>query len=199
MEIWKPVVGYENLYEVSNYGRVRSLDRVDCAGRKRKGKELKQRSDKDGYKRAGLSKNGTSKPLLVHRLVAIAFISNPQNKPQINHKDENKANNCVWNLEWCDQAYNNNYGTRNERATKKRIESIKGKYATKGKYTGAKNPRARKVQCINNGMIFDCIIDAREWCGLKGTSDIGQQIKGKQKTAGKDPVTGEKLQWKYID
>lgn len=109
-EIWKPIEGYEGLYEVSNLGRVRSLPRATT-----KGKVLKPRLTKFGYARVNLWRNGKSRLFLVHRLVAAAFISNPENKPQVNHIDENKANNCADNLEWCTNLENHNHGTINQR------------------------------------------------------------------------------------
>ena len=105
MEIWKDILGYEGLYQVSNYGRVRSL---------KYGKEkiLKQQINTDGYLHIDLYKNKKRKNYNVHRLVTIAFLENPNNYPQVNHKDENKQNNHIDNLEWCDYKYNCNYGTR---------------------------------------------------------------------------------------
>ena len=110
-EYWKPVVGYEEHYQVSNFGRVKSI---------KFGKEiiLKQHI-RGGYYSVVLSKNGIVKRYSVHRLVAQAFIDNSDNLPQINHKDEDKTNNNVDNLEWCDSEYNNNYGTRNKRVSEK--------------------------------------------------------------------------------
>lgn len=206
--IWKDIPSYEGLYQVSNDGKVRSLDRIDTLGRKRKGRILKQAFDKKKYKYVSLCKDNKSKALKVHRLVAMTFIPNPNNYPIINHKDENPSNNHVSNLEWCTYKYNSNYGTRNERLSKamkgkntqKHTEETKKKMKENhADFTGAKHPQARKVMCLNNGMIFDCIKYAMEWCGLKGRSDIGRQIQGINKTAGKDPVTGESLQWKYIE
>ena len=112
-EIWKPVKGYEGLYEVSNLGRVRSLPRTEVCGsliRKRCGRELKPYV-RNGYMRVTLSKYGAHTRIYVHRLVAIAFIPNPKSLPFINHKDENPSNNSAENLEWCDGFYNMNYGT----------------------------------------------------------------------------------------
>ena len=116
-EIWKEIEGYEGLYEVSNLGRVRSLDReqfqIGNGGsyfkRIYKGRILKFKIDYHGYYRVHLSVNGERKHYLVHRLVAEAFIPNPNNLPCVNHKDEDKTNNSVDNLEWCDVAYNNAY------------------------------------------------------------------------------------------
>lgn len=103
-EEWKPIENYEDLYWVSNLGNVKS---------KRKDKKLSVNID--GYYVVNLSKNGKTKTFTVHRLVAQAFSSNPYNLPQVNHKDENKLNNNVDNLEWCNSNYNHNYGTRNKR------------------------------------------------------------------------------------
>ena len=122
-EYWKPVVGYEGLYEVSNWGRVKSLN-YNHTG---KGKILKQNQIMNGYKSVMLCKDGKRKNYLVHRLVAEAFIPNPDNLPQVNHKDENKTNNNVDNLEWCDAKYNHNYGTINERISKSQINGKRSK------------------------------------------------------------------------
>lgn len=105
MEIWKDVVGYEGLYQVSNQGRVRSL----YFGKIRM---LKQRKLRTGYMQVGLTKTKKIKFYNVHRLVSAAFIPNPDNLPEVNHKDEDKTNNTVENLEWCDRKYNINYGNR---------------------------------------------------------------------------------------
>ena len=98
-EEWKPIKGYEGLYEVSNMGRVKSLHRS-------KGIILKQSIHTNGYMYAGLYKNGTRISKRVHRLVATAFIRNPNNYDVVNHKDGNKKNNTVDNLEWCTRSYN---------------------------------------------------------------------------------------------
>ena len=111
-EIWKDIKDYEGLYQVSNFGRVKSI---------RFGKEriLKSGTNNWGYLFVKLCKNGKIKPFLVHRLVAEAFLPNTDNLPCVNHKDENKQNNNVNNLEWCDVKYNNTYGTRTEKSSKK--------------------------------------------------------------------------------
>ena len=118
-EVWKDVKGFEGLYKVSNKGNVYSVERDGTNGRKHGGRTLKLRHDKNGYIKVALCKNGMMKHKTSHRLVAEAFIPNPENLPQINHKDEVKDNNNVENLEWCDTRYNSNYGTRNERLSKK--------------------------------------------------------------------------------
>ena len=112
-EQWRAIVGYEGLYEVSNMGRIRTI-------RLSKFKILSQYISCKGYKKVGLSKNGKQKVVFVHRCVAMAFIPNPYNLPQVNHKDENKQNNNVDNLEWCTNKYNSNYGTIQERLNESR-------------------------------------------------------------------------------
>lgn len=123
-EIWKPVVGYENTYEVSNLGNVRSLDRyvANRAGVKTfvKGKQLAPIKNTYGYLRVNLCNDTGRKSYFIHRLVAVAFLKNPKNLPQINHKDEIKTNNIVSNLEWCDAKYNINYGGHNTRVSENR-------------------------------------------------------------------------------
>lgn len=110
-EEWKPIEGYPN-YEVSNMGRVKQ---------NKKQKLLKLALDRCGYCLVTLyDENNKQKTKRVHRLVATAFLENPNNLPQVNHIDENKENNCVENLEFCDCKYNNNYGTHNERSSKNR-------------------------------------------------------------------------------
>ena len=118
MEEWRAVPGYEGLYEVSNMGNVRNV---------RRNKLLRLPKTNDGYIRVSLYKNGIKTCFQVHRLVAQAFIENPDNLPMINHKDEDKTNNNVTNLEWCDVKYNNNYGSRLERS---RDTAIKNGYYT---------------------------------------------------------------------
>lgn len=120
-EEWRPVVGYEGYYEVSNLGTVRGIDRYDCKGRRIKGKVLQKKVEHTGYVSTVLTRNGKPKSYKVHRLVAEAFIPNPDNLPQVNHKDEDKSNNTVWNLEWCTEKYNRNYGTATKRQAQQMI------------------------------------------------------------------------------
>ncbi len=124
-EEWRPVVGYEGLYEVSNYGRVR-----------RKTWKLLHGTDFKGYRRIKLQKDGETKSFLVHRLVAEAFIPNKNGCKIINHLDENPSNNCSNNLEWCTQKHNMNWGTLKEREKqnsplRKRVMSIDRKTGEK--------------------------------------------------------------------
>lgn len=121
IEEWKDIKGYEGLYQVSNMGRIKSLERYkkNNGGSKTLIKELilKQVENNKGYLRVYLCKNARKRVFLVHRLVADAFIQNPNRLPEVNHKDENKKNNRVENLEWCDSYYNTNYGTHNKRCS----------------------------------------------------------------------------------
>lgn len=108
--IWRDIKGYEGIYQISNYGEVMRLMSYDSKGHLRNSRILKQQKNKYGYLQIGLHKNGKEKKYLIHRLVAETFIENPYNHPEVNHKDENKKNNSVSNLEWCNRIYNVNYG-----------------------------------------------------------------------------------------
>lgn len=118
-EIWKPVVGYEGIYEVSNIGRVKSVDRLTSNGHKRKGALKKQHMNSYGYMITGL----LMKNIPVHRLVAEAFLPNddPEHKTQVNHINECKTDNRACNLEWVTPKQNVNHGTRNKRISNKHI------------------------------------------------------------------------------
>ena len=179
-EIWKDIKEYEGLYQVSNKGRVKSLNYGN------KGEEIimEASTDKDGYKILGLRKEGKKKMKKVHRLVAEAFISNPNNLPQVNHMDEDKSNNKVDNLEWCDAEYNTNYGTHNERVSKtktgKQIEKQRGK----------NNKRSKVI--YYDGYIYYCARELSEHrgicrgnisCWLKGTKKMPEKYKGRLRYA----------------
>lgn len=109
--VWKDIPGYEGLYQASTDGRIRSTFRYK--------KVLKPNKQKNGYYSVQLFKNKIGKRILLHRLIALTFIENPYNKAQVNHKDENKQNNCVDNLEWTTAKENMNYGTRTKRQVSK--------------------------------------------------------------------------------
>ena len=134
-EEWRDVAGYEGRYQVSSMGRVKSLKRkfIDKIGRERYVKEciLKPGSDRGGYLRVGLCADGKRKTFKVHRLVCEAFHENPGNKPQVNHINEDKADNRACNLEWATARENSNFGTRNERSAKALSKSI-GQYTRDG-------------------------------------------------------------------
>ena len=121
-ELYAPIKGFDGLYEVSTWGNVRSLDRwiTYKNGRKHfyKGKVLKLDYNNYGYLKVILCVNNKKITCNIHRLVAEAFISNPDNLLCVNHKDEVKTNNYPFNLEWCTHDYNVNYGTHNERIKK---------------------------------------------------------------------------------
>lgn len=184
-EIWKDVVGYEGIYQVSNMGRVKSIDRISPCRKKgyttmvKKGRILKLSTNRLGYKEAHLYNNQEQKNKIisVHRLVAFAFIKNTDREHfrEINHIDENKSNNRVENLEWCDRVYNTRYGTA-------RIRSIKN------------NKNIRKVaQYSKFGILiakYGTIADAGRSTGLD-CSSISKACRGKIKTNGG-------YVWKYI-
>lgn len=109
-EIWKDIEGYEGLYQISNFGRVKSFPRLGA----RLKEHILKVTNNNGYMRLSLAKNKTRKYFYIHVLVAKAFIPNPNKYPEVNHIDENKSNNHVDNLEWCNKSYNANYGNRNK-------------------------------------------------------------------------------------
>lgn len=116
-EIWKDINGYDGDYSVSTYGRVKS---------KKSGVDhiLSQTQATGGYLYVWLSKDGKVSSRRVHRLVAMAFIPNPNSNPQVNHKDENRRNNHVENLEWCSPLYNANYGLRGKRISDRKNKAV---------------------------------------------------------------------------
>lgn len=125
--IWKDVNGYEGVYQISNYGDVIRLPCRDARGHLRKMKVIKAHKNRCGYLHLGLYKDGKETKHLVHRLVAEAFLCNPNGYTDVNHKDEDKKNNAVSNLEWCCRSYNCRYGTAQARrvATRKMNEEEK--------------------------------------------------------------------------
>lgn len=125
-EIWKDVKNYEGLYQISNLGRVKSMSKF-AGFSYRKERMLKTSLDKDGYVKVTLCKNNRTRFSSIHRLLAECFIPNPNNYPQINHKDENKQNNDLSNLEWCTCKYNINYGTRTKREVETRKRKLQGR------------------------------------------------------------------------
>lgn len=164
-EIWKPVKGYEDLYEVSNLGRVRSLERRGAYGFK-SGERTMSLNNKDGYIYASLCKDGKYKKYYVHRLVAQAFIPNPHNLPCVNHKDESRNNNCASNLEWCTYSYNINYGTGNKKRSRSHSKPI-------------------MATVINTGEVehYASSAEAGKTIGGHNNGNIGEALNGKRKTA----------------
>lgn len=128
-EIWKDIAGYDGAYQVSNLGRVKSLSRSYITGSHSAiihvaEKIMRQKVRKNGYCLVALSKKGKATDKYVHRLVACAFIDNPNGYDIINHKDRNPSNNCVGNLEWCTQQYNTVYENAHLEGAKKRMKPI---------------------------------------------------------------------------
>ena len=166
-EVWRDIEGYKGIYQVSNKRRVKSLNY------RQTGKEgiLKQCKNRKGYLCVCLCKDGEQKGHKVHRLVGQAFIPNPDGLPQINHKDEDKTNNCVDNLEWCDNLYNCNFGTRAERF----IKSI-----------------SKPVICVETGEVFISSKEAQEKTGIFATS-ITACAKHR-----KHYHTARRLHWQYV-
>lgn len=167
-EKFKPVKNYEGLYEISNLGTLRSLDKKwqtlnYKSGKyitvKMKGRIIKTCVSNCGYEQTTLSKNGKQKLVLIHRLVAEAFILNTNNYPCVNHKDGNKLNNCVDNLEWCTYSYNEKHAYKNGYAK----SYLKDKY-------GKEHPLSKKVKQydLKGNFIkkWNCISDVTRALGI---------------------------------
>lgn len=180
-EKWKPVPKCEGFYEVSDHGRVRSLDRivVDKRGRNitKVGQIMKGAKDRDGYIMVHLRCKGNDYPnIKVHRLVAEVFIPNPSNLPCINHKDFNRSNNNVGNLEWCSVKYNHNYSKDAGRLP----------CPTKGKF-GKDNKQSRLLLMYDlDGNYIRSFYGAKEaasFLGFKTYINIYMHLAGKRKNA----------------
>lgn len=168
MEIWKDIKNYENWYQVSNYGRIRSIDRLVNTSIKhneyclKKGKLLKLNEKRNGYLTVDLTKNSNKKTISVHRLVAETFIPNIENKEQVNHINANKKDNRVENLEWVTAEENRNHAKENNL------------YISK---------RKQKVRCKQTNMIFESSYEAGEWVNKtkfkysKNTKNIANKIR----------------------
>ena len=215
-EIWKDIEGYEGYYQVSNLGRVRSLDRMIGwrfgVKQFKKGTLLKPKKTR-GYDCVGLSINRHSSYKRIHRLVAIAFIPNPDNLPQINHKDNNPHNNKADNLEWCDAKYNCNYGDHNKKLSeagkrrfqkpeeyRKLIEMVRRQnndpiWKAHQRAAQLNNSNSKPVLMLSlDGEIqaeFPSQSEAARQTGILA-QNIGQCCLGRQLTAGKH-------KWRYKD
>ena len=172
-EIWKPVVGYEGWYEVSSFGNLRSVDRtgVDVFGvaRRYKGRMISSDSLSYGYPVAILMKNGKRKTVRIHRIVAEAFIPNPDNKPFIDHIDTNKLNNSLSNLRWCTDKENSN----NE-ITKEKNRANGLRMWEEGCFDNRNNTHYRKVaQYTRDGeyiKTWDSIVEVEAALGIDASS-----------------------------
>ena len=155
------IQGYEGIYAITSCGKVWSYKTK---------RFLKTHKNAKGYERVYLYKDNIGKRFTIHKLVAMAYIPNSNNLPQVNHKDENRENNSVNNLEWCTNKYNSNYGTRNERMAK---------------------AKRKKVLCIELNRIFDSGLQAQKELKI-AVSRISECCSGKSKTAGG-------YHWQYAD
>lgn len=165
MEVWKSIAGFGGIFQVSNYGNI-----------KRKEKYLKKTVTANGYEMVNLRINKIRTAKYVHRLVAEAFIPNPSGFPQVNHKDEVKANNHVDNLEWCTHRYNQTYGTKINRW------------------------RAKKNMPVRNcmtGEVYESILAAKKATGI---NHIGLCCRGKSDYAGKIIIDGNPvfIKWEFV-
>ena len=154
-EEWRDVVGFEGFYQISNYGRVKSLDRMQTViwnGKEVlkpiKGRIIAQSKQNGGYMMANLSASSRRREMTIHRMVAMAFIDNPQHLKEVNHKDGDKSNNAVWNLEWCDRSENLRHRAR--------VLGQRG--------------NAVSVRCVDTGKVYAAIKDAADAVGVTGAA-----------------------------
>lgn len=171
-EIWKDVKGYEGLYLVSNFGRIKRLPLGKQYPSRQTHNNIRKLAIKNGYYVVNLSKNGVVKYCFVHRLVAIAFLPNPDNLPFINHKDETRTNNRVENLEWCTHQYNVNYGTARIRQSISRANNPNEPAIRK--LVGEKNSRAVRQYTPNGEFVaeYKSMTEASQKTGIHITSII---------------------------
>ena len=170
IETWKSIPGYAcyPVYQVSTLGRVKRLT-VN-------GDRIIKPFKKHGYLYVGLCKNGKQTHYRLHRLVAEAFLPNPDNLPQINHKDEDKSNNRVNNLEWCDGAYNTNFGKRNRKISESNSKPVVALDKISGKEVYRFSSITEAAKAVYNARV----------------SHISDCCKGNRKTSG-----GYK--WRYVE
>ena len=169
-EIWKPVVGYEGIYEVSSGGRVRNS----------KGKILTPHLYGHGYLRIDLFKSSKKKSVAVHRLVAEAFVAKPKGAEVVNHLDECKTNNCVENLEWTTQKKNVNYGSANMKLS----ESLRRFYKKNP------TPKRKQVRCVETQTMYPSISHA--------SKDTGISLQNISSCAHKKRPTAGGYRWEFV-
>ena len=179
-EIWKDIPGYENFYQISTMGRVKSMERK-VKGKKGsiytvREKILKSCKNTGGYLYVILKKEGKLQNARIHRLVADAFLPNPNNFPEINHINEIKEDNRLENLEWCSHIYNMNFGSRNERSRKSNINNPK---------------RSKKIICIETGKIYPSANEVQRQLGF-AQSHISDCCNGKYKQS-------YGYHWQYVE
>ena len=177
IEFWFDIPDYEGLYQVSDLGRVKTLNYRQQSGVER---ILNQGTNNMGYKYVKLCKNGKQKQFYVHRLVAMAMIENPfpDEWVQVNHRDEDKTNNKVENLEWCDAKYNTNFGTGPYRRLTNRDSAIN-------------NPKlSKQVLCVETGEVYQSARDVERQLGYDHSS-ISACCRGRFKYS-------HGFHWKYI-
>lgn len=162
-EIWKPIEGYEDLYEISNLGRLRNF----------KGVIKKPQSNGNGYKKVFLYRDGKGKGFFMHRLVAKAFVPNPENKPNVNHIDESRDNNVASNLEWVTQSENVRHGT----------SPMRMRQGVIGFWKSHPLHNCKAVRCIETQVVYPSLKAASEATGAQSTN-IKKCIKGERHTAG---------------
>jgi len=164
-EIWIDIVGYEDMYQISNLGRVKSLSRIHSNGinthytTKEKIRKHRVNIQRNGYCEISLFKNNKEKRYKIHRLVLIAFSNNIENKPEVNHIDGNKENNRLDNLEWVTSIENSKHAWDNKLCNS--------------------NHRKVKIKCIQTNEIFDSVVSASEKMNIY-RSDIFKNLKGKK-------------------
>ncbi len=159
IEEWRDIEGWEGIYQISNFGRLKSIKRT-ISGMKGPSRTIREKivtgsKDKDGYRVTELWKENKGYPQKIHRLVASAFIENTEHKPFVNHIDGIKDHNGVWNIEWATEAENQKHA----------YHVLGVKIHTWGK-TGGLNPRAKKVRCATLDMEFDCVLQAANCLGV---------------------------------
>lgn len=189
MEIWRSITGYEGLYEVSDAGRVRSLNRITDNGKRIRGKLIKPHTNRaTGYSCVGLCKGGRRRTITVHRLVALAFVPSVDGANTVNHIDEDKQNNNAYNLEWLTLTDNLNYGTHNARANENRKYYSGARHHNYG-LRGA-NAHTHKGRVVAVGVNdpskrfeFDTAATASRALGLS-SGQICDAINGKAKSCG---------------
>lgn len=187
-EIWKDIEGYENLYQISNLGRVKSF-------KTNKPKYMTPQPDSRGYLQIGLIKDKKRKNFKIHRLVANAFINRLEDKDFVNHINEDKQDNRAENLEWVAVVENNNHGTRNERLS----NTLKNRKLPEGQILKALETKKRngtlcnkglKVRCVEEDIVFNKIKEAADYYNIRGC-EISACCKGKRKTCGG-------YHWEYV-